>query len=541
MTVRPPDPLDGLIEAYLNDALDAEGLARLEAELRASPEAARRFASAARWDSTIERAVRRSRSEQVVAPGSRPLAGRRPLSEHIWGPAVALVAHAALLVFLIRWVIFPSPPRRDDGGEADGVEIALERPAERTALEGRPGELPTPPVEVRAPPASAAATRPGESLDPVAVWMDPEDAAVSASRAGGEVALTGPHPLTERRTATARAAYLAAGGVVARQADEAAARAARWLAGRQSTDGAWREEGSDPQALTSLALLALLGRGDTHRSGPHAAVVRGALAFLTGTTGRPSDLRASALRLHAMADASAATRLPAVRAAMDLTVRQALSDQISNGGWGASSSADPVITAWMTWGLRLALAAGADEPAIHAAIARAADAMDRSLNPASGSLYYPSAGGVSPLRWSQIAGAVLTLQMAGDDAGTRALRGLKALDSMSPAWPRTGGESAGGEALLLATACRFNEGGPSWMKWYGALAASVLSRRDAGGVWSDSRGVASVRATALAILLLDTPCRYPPVSSWPVAVVPMFGNPVRLAFQGLDAFGLPEG
>ena len=57
--------------------------------------------------------------------------------------------------------------------------------------------------------------------------------------------------------------------------------ALEWLAKTQSPDGSWSDSGGDRDLrATSLALLAFLGSGETHKVGKHKLVVRGAIKWI---------------------------------------------------------------------------------------------------------------------------------------------------------------------------------------------------------------------------------------------------------------------
>ncbi len=143
---------------------------------------------------------------------------------------------------------------------------------------------------------------------------------------------------------------------------EALERGLAWLATHQSSDGRWdpdrydagREmhvlghdrQGAGAQAdsgMTGLALLALLGAGQTHYQGEHAAAVRKGLDYLRRTQ-RPDGCLAGDARLfaamycHSMAalalsEAYAMTGDPALREPVQRAVQYSLRAQGLQGGW----------------------------------------------------------------------------------------------------------------------------------------------------------------------------------------------------------------
>ena len=273
------------------------GRARLEAALRESPDAALRFARAVRMDERLYRHfhrrqaldLARARLEASDAPRvvrlGRPEWLRRA-REHAWGPAAAIALHAALLMILIRWVVVTPAPTT-----GDGVEITLGDRPERAPLDRRP-VLPEEPggLSLRVPAPSIAGPPPAEIEPPgvadLRIAFLPLDAGTAASVADPARLA---HPLVAGRFGAERARRMSLhGGAWSAAADRAVSNAVAWLASVQSPDGAWHEAGTEDDALTSLVLLALMGRGETPVHGAHRAAVRAALQRLA--TSRPDAL-----------------------------------------------------------------------------------------------------------------------------------------------------------------------------------------------------------------------------------------------------------
>lgn len=537
MNPVPQDTIDDLIERHLDNILDDAGRARLEAALRASPDAALHFARAARMDHRLHRHFhRRQALESILArigavepPKVVHLhpAWLRRAREHAWGPVGAIALHAALLMFLVRWVIVtPAPQTRE------GVEITLAEHPDRSPLDRRPvlpdepgaGSLRVPRPSVDRPPIDV---EPPGAAD-LRVAFLPLDAGTAASVDPARLA----HPLVAGRFGAERRRRTDLyGGAWSAAADRAASNAVAWLAAAQSKDGAWREAGADDDALTSLVLLALMGRGETPVHGAHRDAVRSALQRLAAAPPRAASPRASALRLCALADAVALTRLPALQTLLGDAAGHALDAERAGGGWnGAGDGADPLVTAWTVEALRVASTAGVDDPRLIPALRRAADALEEASNPTSGMLYYPAAQRREPSGLADTAASLLALQMSGNAPETRIQSGLRALDAMPAAWPGPGTPAASLEALYFATRVRFNEGGGGWMRWMAALAPSTIaSTASPTGSRRDS-AAHTIRATALAVLILETPCRYPQANRWTVAQV---SDPVRDLFAHL--------
>jgi hypothetical protein len=151
-----------------------------------------------------------------------------------------------------------------------------------------------------------------------------------------------------------------------RESEEALAN--RWLFAHLTPPGTWDRDGTaifDPPgsrgagdvAATSLAVLTLLGRGETRRVGRHRKLVRGGLRFLVSgqdDEGRLSSRGAPDLhRRHALATLAlveAAPKLPATGAALAFLVRE------------RESVRDPETRAWMHLAFESARAAGLEAP-----------------------------------------------------------------------------------------------------------------------------------------------------------------------------------
>ncbi len=548
MKSQPRDEIDDLIDRHLDGVLDVDGRSRLEEALQASPEAALRFARAARMDERLFRHFnRRQAMDGLRIPADaaptkviRP-AWIRSLGDHAWGPVAAVALHAALLAILIRWVILPPAP-----GPDEGIEITLANPPERTPLDRRP-VLPDDPGGLAPPiPGPSIARPPPAEIEPpgvadLRVAFLPLDAGVASSVADPARLA---HPLVAGRFGAERRRRTALyGGTWSAAADGVVSNAVAWLAARQSPDGAWREPGTDDDALTSLVLLALMGRGETPVHGDHRGAVRAALQRLAAVRPGTHAPRSTALRLCALADSVALTRLPALQTMLGEAASASLDAERPDGGWDNSGpAADPLATAWTVEALRVAATAGVDDPRLAPALHRAAAALDAATIPTSGLLYYPSPARHGPLAFADTAASLLALQLAGDDSGTRMQRGLRTLDSMPAAWPVGDAPPSSIEALYFATRARFNEGGGGWMKWMASLAPAMVQAASPGGFWpgeTEARDVHPIRTTALAVLILETPSRYPPSGRWPVTAKASPGS-IQPALAGLHRPGAPS-
>ncbi len=190
------------------------------------------------------------------------------------------------------------------------------------------------------------------------------------------VSVRKPRPF-EARSADGRLARVIANGG-SQATEDAVDSGLAWLVAAQSPDGRWdaarwgagREEyvynenrggagGDGDTGVSALALLALLGAGDTHIQGTNAATVRSGLEFLLNSQSRDGSLSGAArpfartychsMATFALAEALALTEddrlTPSVQRAIDHLI--SLQNQ-STGGWRYNPG-DPGDTSQLGW------------------------------------------------------------------------------------------------------------------------------------------------------------------------------------------------
>ena len=338
------------------------------------------------------------------------------------------------------------------------------------------------------------------------------------------------------------------------QTETAVAGALDWLAKAQSNDGRWDADvygagretktlghdrrGAGAQAdtgVTSLALLAFLGSGETHLSGRHRETVQQGLEFLLASQARDGSLAGNAELFAAMYCHGIATLalgeayalsgddrlLPGLQRALQFTIEA----QSAAGGWRYEKPA--------TFALR--------RPN------QAADPGDMSqfgwqlmaLKSAElGGLPMPIATRVKMVRFLQSCSIGKNRGLAGYRPGDRASRTMTAeglvcryfLDAEnSPSAldegatyvmeERPNRQSPNYYYWYYATLAMFQRQGEDWQRWNAALQAELLARQrwdgDAAGsydpddLWGGYGG--RVYSTALATLSLEVYYRYLPI------------------------------
>ena len=347
-----------------------------------------------------------------------------------------------------------------------------------------------------------------------------------------------------------RAAAAAARGG-SQETEQAVQAALSWLAAAQSSDGRWNAVrhgggvhragqgqhrqgagGRSDHGVTGLALLAFLGAGNTHRSGPYAETVARGICFLTDHQ-RPDGSLAgdaeffAALYCHGMAaiavaECSAMTGDSALRSPLEKAVGYTLSMQSpATGGWryAAGDKGDTSQLGWQV--MLLASARQAGLTGLEPAEARAGTFLQ--------SVSSGRAGGLAAYR----SGERPTAAMTAEALACRLFLGMpvdhpavaEAVDLLAKAPPDARNPNA--YAWYYASLASFHAGGPQWEKWNQQLQAALLplQRRDSSDssgswdpdpVWGDHGG--RVYSTSLAALTLEVYYRYLPLHRQPTAV-----------------------
>ena len=366
-------------------------------------------------------------------------------------------------------------------------------------------------------------------------------------------------PVYADRVGGRRAAAAAARGG-SQETERAVQAALVWLAAAQSADGRWDAarhgggvERSVPghhrhgvgaksdHGVTGLALLALLGAGNTHRDGTCSVTVARGIRFLVERQRADGSLAGdaeffAALYCHgmaaiALAECCAMTGDASLRPPLERAVRYTLSMQHPvTGGWRYAAG-DKGDTSQLGWQVMLLASAR------HAGLAglEPAEAGARAF------LQSVSSGRVGGLA-AYRPGERPSMAMTAEALACRMFLGMpadhpcagEAVDLLARSLPET--RSPNAYAWYYATLASFHVGGPQWEAWNGRLQAALLpmQRRessvldgswDPDPVWGGHGG--RVYATAMAAMTLEVYYRHLPMhrQAMPMARVP--GQPVR--------------
>ena len=167
------------------------------------------------------------------------------------------------------------------------------------------------------------------------------------------------------------------------QTESAVRMGIEWLMKQQSTDGSWSFSGpytggarfgENNAAATSMALMAILGAGHTHKSGDYRKEVESALKWLVNQQEKNGDLgfgtpRHHSLYTHAQAtlalcEAYAMTDDSWLRPYCEKGVQYAVRSQGLEGGWRYEprSDSDTSVTGWFLVALISARSTDIDVP-----------------------------------------------------------------------------------------------------------------------------------------------------------------------------------
>jgi hypothetical protein len=258
----------------------------------------------------------------------------------------------------------------------------------------------------------------------------------------------------------------------------------RWLENHQSKDGSWH----DP-ATTGIALLAFIGRGQTHQSRMHGECITMGLKYLRGARDADGCLvprdAPRALRDHAVAGlalveiygmtGSRVFKEPAQR-----TVTFALNSRTPSSGWGANGVLDVETTGWMSMLVQSAKLSGLDSDV--AVLADAVRAIDEVTDHATGRVIACD-GRLSDETATAI--GMLVRQMAGRTPDTDPVirRGADLLVAKLPAWEE--GRLADPAAWYFGTIALSGVDIAHWKPWaesMGAVLDRVVLTDDRGGL-----------------------------------------------------------
>lgn len=366
-----------------------------------------------------------------------------------------------------------------------------------------------------------------------------DTAAIGNSTAVGEMGGYGPRGMPLQGTfygrsgATREFALRNGGGTEASEA--AVARGLKWLIRVQLPDGRWKldhpafkEKGLDNDvAGTALGLLPLLAAGKTHKpakDNPYDKPIEKGLAFLlrrmdkkTGFMGEKGAHHGSyghGLATIVLCEAYGLTQDSNLRRPAQAAINYIITAQHEAGGWRyrPGEAGDLSVTGWMVMGLKSALMAGLDVPAV--TVRKAQSYLDTVCDTRSEGYGYTGPGGTPTMT----AVGLLCRQYL-QSWGPQNLRMIKSVDSFIKTNPPT---TKNCYYYYYATQVMHHFGGEAWKTWNEKMREHLVKTQDgdqnsagfgswsaAGDQWASSGG--RLMVTSLNLLTLEVYYRYLPL------------------------------
>ena len=479
--------------------------------------------------------------------------GRRLAAKLGTAYGISVLAHVGVLVIL-GLIVIAAPPPQAKAVVIAGIEKTLEPyDPEIEKQDQKQPEVPLPPSE----------TEPVVMIEePVDVSQEPlgepnnasnkDRADVSLSDLNG---LAGGPPAGMRGRLTGLDRFR--GDPNGRPPSEDAVDAAlRWLKRHQSPDGRWDSDawqqscaeggcqagdtGHDKGGshydvgLTSLALLAYTGHGNSHRFGVFKRTVASALRWLRAQqqadgslgfheAGDHGGMYNHALATMALAELYGTSRDFTLRRAAESAVAFCLKAQNPNLGWKyrlKQGKNDTSVTGWMVLALKAAKTAGLEVPP--QAFEDANRWFHRATNTRGEAGYEGPSGGSAMLAGNErfspsptmTAVSVVCRVFGGERLSTAALRdGSKVIASELPEWSPN---KLNYYYWYYGTYALFQFAGPRWDAWSKAMLGALLPNQKSGGCHDGSWEPAGewcvaggrVYAVALNALTLEVWYRY---------------------------------
>ncbi|MBM82698.1 MAG: hypothetical protein CMJ78_19215 [Planctomycetaceae bacterium] len=330
-----------------------------------------------------------------------------------------------------------------------------------------------------------------------------------------------------------------------------------WLARQQQSSGNWKIHEGYPDAgyrtartdsgATALALLALLGNGNTHQSGTHRDVVRQGLKWLRNTQqgdgnlydrnelGKRETYYTHCMGAIALCEAYAMTGDQDLLESAELAIQFILESQHpSKGGWKyrkqtEKTNGDLSVTGWALMALHSARMANISVP--DESFDRASIFLD-SVSVLNGSRYkYAPEDPRELITEAMTAEGLLCRQWLGWPRKNPFMHsGVNYItkEEFAPEW------SSGRRNVYFwyyATQTLHNIGGDKWQSWYKKVAKEIVANqtrlgssakgKDVRGSWHPTKPLGSnheyanqmgrLYITAMCVLILETPYRHAPV------------------------------
>ncbi len=465
----------------------------------------------------------------------------RCIRAHVWGPVGSVVFHCGLLLLLIAWSRHPS-----DAVVLETLPVHMLPSPDKPLTMDPPIMRPLPARNFDRDNFAPA------SADDAVAWSGeiagPQNESDTATMPGGDLdisfvksvvaidlgAVDFSGPLGDRiRQVNAATGGKSAGPAgqktgAANPTEGSIRRALGWLRDHQNDDGSW---GPDKIAMTGLALLTFLGHGETSGSKEYGMTVRKAIDFLadhqleTGLFSLSKQMSQPVVYQHAIAtyaisEAYGMTRRPDLKDHMEKAATIIVSGQQPGGLWNyeykKDARWDTSVSGWQIQALKAALVNGAEVAGLGGAIAKSAEGLRQAQAGDSGRFGYSQTGQGNI---SMTGVGALCLQLTGHAKQQDTRAGLFALREVECEWQRP--EKWPMYTWYCVTQALYHDHGASWDSWSRKIIRELSRNQNPDGSWASPSGSAyeneetkhgPVYSTTLAVLSLEAPYRYAPVS-----------------------------
>lgn len=315
--------------------------------------------------------------------------------------------------------------------------------------------------------------------------------------------------------------------LVTPEARAAMDKALKFLASRQASDGAFREQGglgTYPVSMTALAGMALAGSGSTPTQGPYSPHLRKSLTYIlrsaqrNGLICRVGEEEARSMYAHGfsmlflaevMGMEDDADRLNQIRFTLQKAVELTGRSQSDLGGWLYTpdmNGDEGSVTVTQVQGLRAARNAGIAVP--KKVIDHAMGYLEKSIQPDGGIAYRVGMTGSRP---PITAAAVACWFNAGQYNSPLALNALRFCKQTIGI-----GENRGGTwghwfyAHLYYAQVNYLAGEETWKAYYPKVRDHLLATQNEDGSW-EGDSVGYVYGTAISLTILQLPYNNLPI------------------------------
>jgi len=314
--------------------------------------------------------------------------------------------------------------------------------------------------------------------------------------------------------------------MVTPETQQAIERGLAYLASRQDPrDGSFGATASGRRrvAVTALSGMAFLSSGSTPGRGKYGANVQKAVDFLLsrcqpngfifdeGNTGHGPMYDHGFATLF-LAEVYGMSRTPRLRNSLERAVRLIVNSQNKEGGWRYepdTKDADLSVTVCEVMALRAARNSGIFVP--KETIDNCTEYVRKSQTPEGGFRYQLSTN--YQVTFGLTAAGVVALYSAGTYGGKTIELGLQYLDRYRPSIAFRQPANHFFYSHYYAVQAMWHAGGERWRQWYPDVRDELLHFpfHTSTGAWRDPSSYGDEYATAMALLILQTPNNYLPI------------------------------